>query len=434
MNNRPTWVRWRILGILMVASSVSYILRYNLSLAPQVMMADLGLDTIQWGWIMAAFPIGYAIFQFPGGMLGDHFGPRKTLSLLMVAWGVLTIATAMVPGSDMAPVGVVMGVLISIRVLVGVFHAPIFPIISGCIQRWFPAGQWAFPNGLSSTALTWGAAAAAPVTTWLVVQFGWRTSFLILAPTAFVAAALWWWYGRNHPEEHPATNAAEVALIRGEAADSEDVESRKLPWQQFVRNRDMLLLTLSYSCMGFVFYIIFTWSLLYLTDARNFSVEDAAWVTASQWVLGGFGALVGGWLADRLAVRWGLRWGYRWPVVIGMVMSGLLLLGALWSSDVQLAIIMFVACFFFNQLVEGPYWGASIAIGGRYAASAGGLMNTGNNGVGAVNAVTVGWIAYHWGFPAALSLGAVFAFVGAGLMLLVRADQPIRAETGPPSP
>ena len=91
MNTRPSTVRWRIMAILILASFVSYVLRGNLSIAPQSMMLDLGLSEVQWGWVMAAFPAGYALFQFPGGVFADKFGPRRALMLIAIAWAVLTV-------------------------------------------------------------------------------------------------------------------------------------------------------------------------------------------------------------------------------------------------------------------------------------------------------------------------------------------------------
>ena len=81
---RATAIRWRILLILALASFISYVLRTNLSFAAPAMMEDLGLNEIQWGWVLAAFTAGYAIFQFPGGILGDRFGPRRVLAVIAV--------------------------------------------------------------------------------------------------------------------------------------------------------------------------------------------------------------------------------------------------------------------------------------------------------------------------------------------------------------
>ena len=100
-----------------------------------------------------------------------------------------------------------------VRFLVGAAHAPIFPTCNSVVERWFPVGSWAFPNGLTSTGLTLGAAATAPVLLWLVSDFGWRSAFMLISPLAFVVAALWWWYARDFPHQHPAVNAAEAEVI-----------------------------------------------------------------------------------------------------------------------------------------------------------------------------------------------------------------------------
>ena len=66
----------------------------------------------------------------------------------------------------------------------------------------------------SSTGLTLGFAACAPLLAWLVTDFGWRMSFILISPLGLAASLLWWWYVRDRPVDHPATNGHEVALIR----------------------------------------------------------------------------------------------------------------------------------------------------------------------------------------------------------------------------
>ena len=194
---KPTNVRWIVFLILALGSFISYVLRSNLSIAAPAMIEDLRLSEIQWGWVLAAFTAGYAIFQLPGGVCGDRWGARKTLAIIAVLWGLFTIITAAVPGPDVASAGVVIGSLMVVRFAVGAAHAPVFPVQNCAISQWFPAGGWALPLGLSSTALTLGAAAVAPVLSWLIVEFGWRTAFLVLAPVGFVGGGLWWWYARD---------------------------------------------------------------------------------------------------------------------------------------------------------------------------------------------------------------------------------------------
>ena len=85
--DRPTAIRWRICALMIVVSFVAYLLRTNMSVAGVPMSADLGLSHVQLGVVLAAFAWGYAIFQFPGGLLGDVIGARRALTILVGALG-----------------------------------------------------------------------------------------------------------------------------------------------------------------------------------------------------------------------------------------------------------------------------------------------------------------------------------------------------------
>lgn len=432
---RPTFVRWRILGLLVAISFVSYLLRGNLSIAAPAMMADLQLSEIQWGWVMSAFPLGYALFQFPGGVWGGRVGPRKALMLIAVAWAVLVALTAAIPSPDMASTTVLLGALIGVQFLVGVAHAPVFPVVAASIERWFPVAGWALPNGLTSSGLTIGLAVTASALPWLIGAYGWRLAFVMLAPCALAIAALWWWYARDRPTQHPSANTAEVAMISGGRAPDgideavEDGSGAVPVWLRVLKNRDALLVTLSYACMNFVFYVVFSWGFYYLVKVRGFGEQDAGFLTSAQWIGAGIGAALGGWIGDRLCRRLGLRWGCRWPIVIGLLASAALLLGVALHPNAEVAAALLGLCFFFNQTTEGPYWATATAIGGRHAGAAGGLMNTGANLMGFVNALLLAAVAQAFGWTVAIAIGAGFAVAGAVLILFVRADRQVEQST-----
>jgi len=420
---RPTLVRWRILAVLVFVSFVSYLLRGNLSIAGPAMVKDLQLTEIQWGWVMAAFPLGYALFQFPGGCWGDRKGPRFTMAVITILWGALIAITSLTPARDVAPLIVVIGFLLTIQFLVGAAHAPVFPIMVSAIERWFPVGGWALPNGLTSAGLTVGLAATASALPWLIGQFGWRVGFLVLAPFAFVAGGLWWWYARDRPEEHKAVNAAEIALLASPEVPVNVDPACESAWRRVLKNRDALFVMLSYSSMNFVFYVVFSWGYYYMVTVRGMGAQEAGFLTSAQWLAGAAGAYAGGWLGDRLCQRIGLRWGCRWPIVIGCSVSALLLLGVALHPNAYVAAGMLGACFFFNQFTEGAFAANGAAIGGRHAGATYGLMNTGANLMGFVNALLLSGIAAKFGWQLAISLGSVFAVLSVLFILLARADQ-----------
>lgn len=426
--NKPTNVRWRILSILVLASFISYTLRYNVSTAAPVMMADLRLTEIQWGWVLAAFFTGYTLFQLPGGMLGDRFGPRVVLTVIAVLWSVFTAATALVPDLETASVGVIFASLILVRFMVGVVHAPVYPATNPAIVRWFPVGGWSLPNGLSAAGVNLGVAFSAPILAWSIVEFGWRISFLYLSPLGLFLAALWWWYARDNPKEHKAVNEGEINLIGAGRTSGQGVDcgAAKIHWLQILRNRDVLWLTLSYFCQSYTFYVVFSWFFYYLVEIRQYSMTDAGFVTLAQWLGGAAGAIFGGWFCDKLCRHMGLRWGCRWPIIIGGTVSAMCLLGGVYLPSQAIAISLLVACFFFNQAMDAPFWTTSMAVGGKFSGAVGGTMNTGGNATGIFNAVLVPWIAHVFGWTFAISTAAVFALLSAGMILLVRADQQIQ--------
>ena len=421
--NRPTNVRWRILAVMVFISFVSYLLRGNLSIAGTTMVQDLQLTEIQWGWVMSAFPLGYALFQFPGGCWGDSKGPRLTLTLIAISWGVLIAVTSLTPGHDMAPTFVIIGFLLTVQFLVGAVHAPVFPIVVCAIERWFPMGRWALPNGLTSSGLTVGLAVTASALPWLIGQFGWRISFLILAPFAFVAAALWWWYARDRPDQHDGVNAAELELVTTIIERVPCGEGDVPAWRRVLKNRDALFATLSYACMNYVFYVVFSWGFYYLVTVRGFAAQEAGFLTSAQWVAGAAGAFAGGWVGDKLCHRIGLRWGCRWPILIGSGVSGLLLIGVAFHPNAYVAAAMLGACFFFNQFTEGAYAANGAAIGGRHSGAVYGLMNTGANLMGFINAILLSSVAAWLGWKIAIAMGAGFAVLAFVLILLSKADR-----------
>jgi ACS family glucarate transporter-like MFS transporter len=414
-----------------MASFVAYLLRTNMSIAGESIMADLGLSKIQLGMILSAFAWGYAIFQFPGGVFGNIMGCRRALTIITVLWGILTLLTGLVPGTSIVSTIFVLTTLIVLRFLMGVVQAPLFPVAcGGTIGTWFPVSGWAFPNGLTSTGLTLGAAATAPLVAWLMETLGWRESFILTAPSAFLIAGVWWWYARDKPADHPRVSKKELDLINANRPSPEQAIEDKAAWKHVLRNRDILLLTASYFCMNYVFFIFFNWFFIYLVDVRKFEILEGGYFAAAPWMLGAVAASAGGLLCDRLCKRIGPRWGCRIPGLVGISLAaGLLFLGAT-ARNPYLAVVYLSLSFGCTQLTEGPYWAAAIFVSGKHASAATGVMNTGGNVAGGVGALLVPITAEAFGWVPALATGSVFAMIGVGLWLFVRADKPMTLKEG----
>jgi ACS family glucarate transporter-like MFS transporter len=423
-----THVRWRIVGLLVAASFVAYLLRTNMSVAGERVMADLGLTKVQLGWVLAAFAWGYALFQFPGGVYGERLGGRRALTAMAVLWGVLNLLVGLLPAA--APTVVLLGLLMALRFLMGAAQAPLYPVTGGgVIYHWFPYAGWALPNALTNVGLTFGAAAAGPLIAWLTQTAGWRQSFLLTSPLAFLVAGMWWWYARDRPADHRSVGPAELELIDAGRPPATDVPERGV-WRRALRNRNLLLIAASYFCSNYVFYFFFNWLYIYLVEVRGFALLEGGWLAAVPWIVGAFGAAAGGVLADTASRRYGLRFGYNVPCAVGLTMTAMLLLAAAGAGNPYIAVLFLALCLAFQQLTEGPFWAAAVAVSGKHASTGCGILNTGGNIVGGVGALLVPITAERLGWIPALGTASGFAIVGAALWLLIRPDEPLDAAQG----
>jgi len=348
-------VRWRIFALTFAASLMVYVQQKGLTIAGYDMMSGLGLSQTQLGWLESATLLGYAAFQFPGGVLGQRFGARATfvaIGLVAFAATVLTPLTpALLTGS-----GLFAG-LIGLQVLAGLAQAPVFPVGSGVIESWFPARLWPSAMGLISMGVGLGAAVTAPLVAWLMSVFGWRQALVWTTLPSLLLVTLWAWYGRNTPAQHPAISQAEL----DEMAGHEREEPTRLSWSRawrLLRNRDVLTLTLSYMGMNYVYYLLGNWSFLYLIQQRHFSLLEGGWLAGTPPLAAALGAGLGGQLAGGWARRVGLRWGLHLVPFVALPAAGALLIMALNAANPYLAVAALALSFASIELTEAPFWTA----------------------------------------------------------------------------
>src|SRR5437764_227205 len=89
----PTRARFRVLGFLCSLSLLTYLDRVCIMRVQENIQGDLGLSQQQMGYVFSAFLLGYALFEVPGGRLGDFWGARRVLTLFVIVWSLFTALT-----------------------------------------------------------------------------------------------------------------------------------------------------------------------------------------------------------------------------------------------------------------------------------------------------------------------------------------------------
>ena len=181
-------------------------------------------------------------------------------------------------------------------------------------------------------------------------------------------------------------SAEELDFIKSDRP-SNEVGPEKGAWKIALKNRNILLLTISYFCSNYVFYLFFNGFFYYLVDVKGFSAADAGMLTAALWILGAVGATAGGFICDLVVRRLGIRLGPRYMTMTALILSAIFLYFGAVSDNVVITVTMLCICFAFNQLTEAPFWVATMAVSGRHAAITTGILNTGGNLPGIIGAV-----------------------------------------------
>ncbi len=407
-------VRWSILAMLFGFSFVSYLERVNISITAEMMMPELSLTKTAMGQIFSSFLIGYAIFQIPGGALGDTIGPRLTLSLAALFWGIVTVLSGIIPGAIVQGSTSVFVSLWILRFLLGSTEAATYPVAALSVRNWMPARQRAFANGVMLSGSSLATAVTAPVVSLLMIRFGWRDAFYVTSSLAFLIAVLWFRYATDRPEQHPHISANELALIRPQQ------ESTSVPpesnggirrvWE-LLANRKILFLSLSYISEGYVLFIFVFWLYIYLVEVRGFTLMKGGLVTSLPWLAATLATPAGGYVSDLLSSRFGRLEGARRIIMTSYGILGIMLFAAAEVGSRNLAVSILCLSVGFLYFAESSFWTTAAHLSTQNVGAVSGIMNAAGIVGGIASTSLVPILVKYFGWLVALGSGALMAIL-----------------------
>jgi MFS family permease len=419
---KPTRVRHIILGLTVAAYMITYMDRQILAVARPVIRDELHISLVMMGWITFGFRLAYALFQIPGGWLGDKIGARRGLSLVVTWWSAFTCLTAA------AWNGVSM---LGIQVFFGLGEAGAFPIATRSLSRWMRPTERGFAQGITHAGSRLGAAITPLILagftlfglrwTGLIPAYGWRMSFVIFGLLGAVWAAAWFLYYRDSPEEHRGVNEAERALI--------GIRKRsvaKVPWREILAHGNLWILAGMYFCYNFNLNVYNDWFPTYLHDARGMTLAKMGIYASLPLFAGTLGDLLGGWCSDRVLRRTGnVNLARRWVAIAGFVVSGAATIPAILASDPKVSVAFYCLAFFALEWTVGISWAVPLDIGGDYAGSVSAVMNTLGNIGGALSATVATYAVRSYGWNAPFLITSALCIVAALLFLKIDATKRI---------
>src|SRR6266511_3483519 len=289
--DRPTRTRYWVIVFAVTLAIITYIDRVCISQAAPDISRELGLSKEKMGLAFSAFALSYALFEIPGGWLGDWIGPRKVLMRVVVMWSFFTTATGWAWN------------LVSLwiaRFLFGAGEAGCFPNLTKAFTIWLPKVERVRAQGIMWLSARWGGAFTPLLVAWVLTFVSWRWAFVLFGLLGVVWAVFFYRWFRDNPHEHPRVNAGERELLAG--SEKNIVPHGKVPWGVFLASPTVWLLWGQYFAMSYGWYFYITWMPTYLNESfPELSEMQRTLLNCIPLFFGGLGSIFCGLISAPMA-------------------------------------------------------------------------------------------------------------------------------------
>jgi ACS family hexuronate transporter-like MFS transporter len=282
-----THYRWTVCLLLFLATTVNYIDRAVLGILKPMLEKDFGWTQIEYGWIVTAFQLTYALGYVFSGRLIDRIGVRLGFVSSVSLWSVAAMAHAAartVLGFSFARAGL------------GLAQGGMFPAAIKTVAEWFPKEERAFATGLFNAGSNIGAVTCPLIVPWLATRWGWQAAFLATGAVGFVWVAAWLRVYRS-PENHPRVSAEELAHIR---KDPPDLVGKKIPWLELLRHRQTWAFVVGMAASSPIWWFYIFWAPDFLNKRYELGLTQSSLPLMIMFLAASVGGVGGGWLSSKL--------------------------------------------------------------------------------------------------------------------------------------
>jgi ACS family hexuronate transporter-like MFS transporter len=286
-------LRWVICGLLFFGTLVNYIDRGTIAILAHPLQQLFHWSENDYGWIVFAFQVSYAIMMLGFGGIVDRLGTRFGYALAMTWWSLAAMGHALARG--------VMS-FAAARFLLGAGEAGNFPASIKAVAEWFPKRERALATAIFNSATSAGTVVAYPFVGWLFLKWGWKAAFIGTGALGFACLAAWQLLYRL-PRQHPWLTPAELQQIETTDGEGPDSPGKGLSWVEIFRYRQAWGFTLAKFLTDPIWWFYIFWLPKYLIEARHFSIAGLALFGTIPWVAAVPGSIVGGWLSGFLLRR-----------------------------------------------------------------------------------------------------------------------------------
>lgn len=345
---KKSYLRWIIVGLVFIATGLSFLDRQVLSIAIIKIQDEFNITDVQYGMVNTSFLISYALMFTLGGRLIDIVGPKKGLGVSVALWSVANTLHGAMTGFYQ---------LVIFRFLLGMGEGGCFPGAARTVYEWFHEKERALANGIAIGGAAIGAVIAPPLTIWISGYFGWRGGFVIPGLVGLLWVVIWFlipWKKHIH-----AISQEKIVVEKQEV----------IPFMTLLKNKEVWIFIILRFLLDPVFYFFMFWIPKYLNEQRGLSFDSVGNVFWIPFLALGVSNIMGGWLSDKLVAR-NISINRARKIIMGA--AALLTIVAPfveWVTSVEMAIVLMALIMFAHGFWITNYITAISDIFGKTATS-----------------------------------------------------------------
>jgi len=396
-----------IYALLFTLLMISMLDRINMSVAGSSIAKEMSLSPTALGYLFSSFLWIYILCLLPAGALTDRLGSRRTVACAVGFWSIAQAMGGFV--YSLVP-------LLLSRLGLGIFEAATNPGANRVIREWAPRSERGLASAIWISGSLAGPSVGALLVSWLVSDFGWRSSFIVTGIIGLVWVGIWLLVFRT-PEKARWLHPDERAKILGErdlqaAATS---AGHSIGYRGLLASRTMWGLALTQGCQTYTAYFLLTWLPGYMQMSRGFSIMGSGVYTALPYGFAIIFCLLLSYLSDRLLDPEKLSGGKRrYAVACGTLAAGVVLLTPFASSTTMMVVLLTIALTFngasqsWNFALTNDLLTSQNDVGRAFA-----FLTLGGNSFGIMAPIVTGYLVSGTGsFTSAFIVCGVLAVIG----------------------
>ena len=376
--------RWFIAGLIFFITLINFIDRSAISFVINPLKEEFHFTDTQFGMILSSFGLGYIVLTVLGGWLVDLWGARRVWPMAAVGWSVCVGLLGLATG---------FWGFIGLRFLLGVAEGPHFPAMSRAISNWLSPTERARALSLGLVAIPLSSVVGAPITSYLVADYGWRLMFFIISTLGVLWAFVWYYCFTDRPEDCKYVSAEEKKLIAPASSEHMNPKKDLLDWRFILTHPALIANNIAYFAFGYMLFFATLWLPGYFLSQHGLNLKSVGWYLTIPWLVGALFLKAGGIVSDYLYRKTGSRRLARSHLIwVSQLLAAIFFVLLSFTDTLALSLVFLSLGLGFGLMPQPAFFSINIDVAKQRSGSAQGVTSGCLSLAGIIAPIMTGWL------------------------------------------